>query len=73
VSLLLVESGDWITVYYTSDGPYVQGPFATNEEALQSVLDHYESEYALSPEEARERYASSGTEWVTRLHGKDEL
>lgn len=63
--------GDWLAVYITGDGPFVEGPFETSDDAHRSILDFYQAEYGLTVEEADDRYANSGDEWVTRLHSPE--
>jgi hypothetical protein len=66
------ETGDWLAVYYVDDGPFVYGPFETEEAALGHILDHYEREYDYTREKAQQRYERSSDEWVTRLHAPEE-
>jgi hypothetical protein len=57
----------FVAVYYTGDGPFVYGPFDTEAEAKQSILDFYVAEYGITLDEAKDRYDSSGDEWATGL------
>lgn len=65
----LLAAPDWVAVYYTMDGPSVSGPFATEQEALQNILDWYTAELGIDEDAGRERYTTTGDEWVTRLQG----
>ena len=58
----------WLVVYLGYDAPEVIGPFESEELALKHILDRYINEgVAANEDEARERYTTTGSEWVTTL------
>lgn len=61
------DRGGWVSVYYTNDGPSLEGPFDTREEAHREILEFYKAEFGLDEGEAEERYETSPNEWVARL------
>ena len=57
----------WVAVFETTDGPSLEGPFASEAEAFGAIIEWLVSEMDMSVEDAKERYETSDTEWITRL------
>lgn len=54
----------WLTVTDTDDGPCLDGPFDTEQEAYEAIIAFNMSERGLSREEAEYEYENTGRDWV---------